>query len=259
MSVLMELTNQAIAKFRSIDSGFKVMENYPVKSTSNAELEMAASVWRAKYSFVLDDAKVALQLPTALTDYFQEMRSDGVFFSLSVQRAGPRNDSATVGCHRLNRIAEIVPALDVSEQSFCLSVYGKHGDVTGQKTGLEFAAIKAFVLSPSACKTCGASSGEGVLGSSLSGSDLARSTYCEVLLVYRVAHGKCGPPEVWGRHDSCVFFLCRCVEDYLRLGAMFCWVSGWQLCYAPSGPPAFAIPWLRLLCPNVTSAALCAV
>ncbi|EKF38190.1 hypothetical protein MOQ_001604 [Trypanosoma cruzi marinkellei] len=107
---------------------------------------------------------------------------------------------------------------------------------------------------------------------------------CEVLLVYicpMTAAGSVGPttlndnPEIWGRlryqqagdaesatpgnrrgnHDE-LFFIAATLGDYLRLGSAFSWVYGWQLCYAPQGPPPRSLPWLKLFSPTALSAAI---
>ncbi|RNE97246.1 hypothetical protein TraAM80_09425 [Trypanosoma rangeli] len=107
---------------------------------------------------------------------------------------------------------------------------------------------------------------------------------CDVLLVYAFpkmgggAFGAtvvCNSPEVWGRlryqqaneekgvvpgmrggHHEELFFIAATLEDYLRLGSAFAWVYGWQLCYAPQGPPPRSLPWLKLFAPSALAAAI---
>ncbi|ESL07462.1 hypothetical protein TRSC58_04848 [Trypanosoma rangeli SC58] len=107
---------------------------------------------------------------------------------------------------------------------------------------------------------------------------------CEVLLAYaspKTGGDALGPtvacdnPEVWGRlryqqaneeegvapgtrggHHEELFFIAATLEDYLRLGSAFAWVYGWQLCYAPQGPPPRSLPWLKLFAPSALAAAI---
>lgn len=51
------------------------------------------------------------------------------------------------------------------------------------------------------------------------------------------------------------FFICQGVENYLRLAASFGWIYGWQLSYAPCGPPASSLLWLKLFNPTAVQAA----
>lgn len=47
------------------------------------------------------------------------------------------------------------------------------------------------------------------------------------------------------RKARCPFFIAHSMEDYFRLAAAFGWLYGWQLCYAPCGPPNTALAWLK--------------
>lgn len=125
------------------------------------------------------------------------------------------------------------------------------------------ARVRCFLLSPGAAES-----------SAINGVDGPRSPICDVLLVFRekfvaTPSGGSSPsppsnaqnnnPEVWGRNTVTgrLFYLCRTIEDYIRLGCRMFWVSGWQLCFdAEQGPPEWSMPWMRMLCPGPLAQAL---
>ncbi|RNF11371.1 uncharacterized protein Tco025E_06665 [Trypanosoma conorhini] len=137
-----------------------------------------------------------------------------------------------------------------------------------------------FLLSPYApyAALYGAANQAGDCDSSCVGGEA-----CEVLLAYACPKTAGGPaaasdsPEVWGRlryqksndaeaaapgtrggHHEELFFIAATLGDYLRLGSAFAWVYGWQLCYAPQGPPPRSLPWLKLFSPAALAAAISA-
>ncbi|CCW69841.1 unnamed protein product [Phytomonas sp. Hart1] len=52
-----------------------------------------------------------------------------------------------------------------------------------------------------------------------------------------------------------LFFIAYGLTEYLRLGAIFGWIYGWQLCYSSRGPQTRSLTWLRLFNPNAMMAA----
>jgi hypothetical protein len=123
--------------------------------------------------------------------------------------------------------------------------------------------VRCFLLSPGAVES-----------TTINGVDGPRSPMCDVILVFREKpQSSCGSaaatpssssslnnnPEVWGRNTVTgrLFYLCRTVEDYIRLGCRMFWVSGWQLCFdVEQGPPEWSMPWMRMLCPGPLAQAL---
>ncbi|GET91170.1 hypothetical protein, conserved [Leishmania tarentolae] len=55
-----------------------------------------------------------------------------------------------------------------------------------------------------------------------------------------------------------LFYIASSVENYLRLGLVFGWVYGWQMCFSSAGPPPNSVPWLRLVNSSAYKAALAA-
>ncbi|KAG5472064.1 hypothetical protein CUR178_02732 [Leishmania enriettii] len=55
-----------------------------------------------------------------------------------------------------------------------------------------------------------------------------------------------------------LFYIARSLENYLRLGVMFGWVYGWQLCFSSAGPPPNSVLWLRFVNNPAYEAALAA-
>ncbi|CCW65610.1 unnamed protein product [Phytomonas sp. EM1] len=47
-----------------------------------------------------------------------------------------------------------------------------------------------------------------------------------------------------------LFYISHGLPDYLRLGAIFGWVYGWQLCYSSRGPQMRSVMWLRFFNQN---------
>ncbi|EAN84080.1 hypothetical protein TcYC6_0026700 [Trypanosoma cruzi] len=154
-------------------------------------------------------------------------------------------------------------------------------DTTGRRDPAQEPTVRLFLFSPYASY---AALYEAVNKSNDSESLFFGGEACEVLLVYicpMTAAGSVGPttlndnPEIWGRlryqqagdaesatpgnrrgnHDE-LFFIAATLGDYLRLGSAFSWVYGWQLCYAPQGPPPRSLPWLKLFSPTALSAAI---
>lgn len=204
--------------------------------SSSMEIDMAASIWKNRHGSLPSGPLSNISLPAVLMDYYKAMQNDGVHFSASAQRstrcigippATTPPPYEVICCAKLNRIGDIVP----------VSMPSLSDDLTDH--------IRCFLLSSS---SSGASTGPPL-------------PVCEVLLVYRERAGThCMPnsnPEVWGRTSSSdVFYISRCVEDYLRLSNRLYWVLGWQLCFHPEGPPTSSIPWMRMLCPLSLAAAL---
>lgn len=54
------------------------------------------------------------------------------------------------------------------------------------------------------------------------------------------------------------FYIASSVENYLRLGIVFGWVYGWQMCFSTAGPPPNSVPWLQCINSSAYAAALVA-
>ena len=52
------------------------------------------------------------------------------------------------------------------------------------------------------------------------------------------------------------FLVALCFDDYFRLGCIFGWVWGWELCFSTAGPIPSTAPWLLLLSPVAMRQAL---
>lgn len=68
------------------------------------------------------------------------------------------------------------------------------------------------------------------------------------------ASAKRTPPPPTGE----LFYLASSLENYLRLGIVFGWVYGWQLCFSTAGPPPNSVPWLQWINASAYAAALAA-
>ncbi|KAK7198085.1 hypothetical protein NESM_000764600 [Novymonas esmeraldas] len=55
-----------------------------------------------------------------------------------------------------------------------------------------------------------------------------------------------------------LFYIASSLENYLRLGLVFGWVYGWQMCFSSGGPPPNSVIWLRLVNTSAYEAALVA-
>ncbi|KAG5495904.1 hypothetical protein JIQ42_02781 [Leishmania sp. Namibia] len=55
-----------------------------------------------------------------------------------------------------------------------------------------------------------------------------------------------------------LFYIASSLENYLRLGVVFGWVYGWQLCFSSAGPPPNSVLWLRFVNNPAYEAALAA-
>lgn len=55
-----------------------------------------------------------------------------------------------------------------------------------------------------------------------------------------------------------LFYIASSLENYLRLGLVFGWVYGWQLCFSSAGPPPNSVLWLCLVNRSAYEAALAA-
>lgn len=263
-------------------------------TVSVSDVDVSCSMWKHKYE-QSDGAGAAaapfpVSLPVVLVEYFKALQSDGLHFAASVSRSGggaaavppppaPTGESTVapisyVCICRLNRISEIAPVkLSASE---ALAFYpqdqlkfhaatvaaavggGGGGDASTRGGGAAdipvlhsprvAGNVRCFMLSPAAAES-------GVVN----GVDGPRSPLCEVLLVFRERGTASNNPEVWAKNmQTCrYFYLCRTVEDYIRLGCRMFWIAGWQLCFdEEQGPPDWALPWLRMLCPGPLAQAL---
>ncbi|AIO00753.1 hypothetical protein LPMP_311630 [Leishmania panamensis] len=52
-----------------------------------------------------------------------------------------------------------------------------------------------------------------------------------------------------------LFYIASSVENYLRLGLVFGWIYGWQMCFSSTGPPPNSVLWLRLVSSSAYEAA----
>jgi hypothetical protein len=55
-----------------------------------------------------------------------------------------------------------------------------------------------------------------------------------------------------------LFYIASSLENYLRLGIVFGWVYGWQMCFSTAGPPPNSVPWLQWINTSAYEAALAA-
>ncbi|KPA78849.1 hypothetical protein ABB37_05927 [Leptomonas pyrrhocoris] len=55
-----------------------------------------------------------------------------------------------------------------------------------------------------------------------------------------------------------LFYIASSLENYLRLGIVFGWVYGWQMCFSTAGPPSNSVPWLRWINASAYAAATAA-
>lgn len=55
-----------------------------------------------------------------------------------------------------------------------------------------------------------------------------------------------------------LFYIASSLENYLRLGIVFGWVYGWQMCFSTAGPPSNSVPWLQWMNASAYEAALAA-
>ena len=53
-----------------------------------------------------------------------------------------------------------------------------------------------------------------------------------------------------------LFYIASSLENYLRLGIVFGWVYGWQMCFSTAGPPSNSVPWLQWINASAYKAAL---
>lgn len=255
-----------------------------------SDINIAAAMWKSKHNSGNTSDAPALTLPVVLLEYYKTLQSDGLHFAVSALRgsvgsvttattpasgaaatvpaaapvasSGSSDASALIACCKLNSITHITPVhVDPSlvelphHRSPAGSSEGAaaHSAAPVSQGDAAITSVRCFVLSSSVSPDGAAPRSSHQDGS----GNGPRSPLCDVLLVYR-SSGLPNNPEVWGRNPETgrYFYLCRCVEDYIRLGCRMYWVSGWQLCYDDSGCPPWSLPWLRMLAPAALLQAL---
>ncbi len=233
---------------------------------TGSDIDALANIWARQ--------NTPLELPTCLVDLYKQSQSNGFFFSVAVLRGAmsgnKAGETAVVCCCRLHPIQLISP-VTIDSASIDRFQAGRTmpRDMLLQSDDVFFALSLAAVPTGSS-EGAAAASSAGSAGLSIAELtvDLGKGTVCDVLIRFpaRMRSGEddggdvvsSGGGDVWGRYNGDLFFIAHRVEDYLRLGAIFHWVCGWQLCYAPCGPMPSSVPWMRLLSPTALASALAA-
>ena len=229
----------------------------PLPTVSASDIDALGNIWARQ--------NAPLALPPLMLELYRSSLNNGFFFSVAVlrgQTAGNKaGETVIISCCRLHAI-QLVQQVHVDERMIEEFNAARRLQPSQQPSSddqffaLSLASIPTTAAdSVTSTQSSGASMAELVV-------DLGKGTLCDVLLRYSSTTAHIGDvqdsPDVWGRYENQLFFIAHKAEDYIRLGAIFHWVCGWQLCFAPCGPLPSAVPWMRLLAPAALAAALAA-
>jgi hypothetical protein len=214
----------------------------PAEPGSDA-IETQAALWARR--------NVPFVLPSCLAELYKQSHCNGFFFAVAQLRgamAGSKvGETAIICCCRVLPIQQILP-VTVASAHIDQFLSARNLQPRDQPCHDDAFFALSYAVTPSEA------TGTGDPGT----IDLGKGTLCDVLLRYRANSAGSADPDVWGRYEGELFFIAYRLEDYLRLSAIFHWVCGWQLCFAPCGPLPSAVPWMRLLCPVALASALAA-